>query len=91
MAVIWTKTLRPNPPKRQRVGLARVTHSKIPIKREPFTRSLDPPQLRHSELLCAPSMPPCQKSASTFDGLKYRCTGAATITQSTSRMDIMPW
>jgi hypothetical protein len=26
MAVIWTKTLRLNPPKRQRVGLARVTH-----------------------------------------------------------------
>jgi hypothetical protein len=33
MAVIWTKTLRPNPLKRQRVGLARVTHSKIPTKR----------------------------------------------------------
>jgi hypothetical protein len=28
MAVIWTKTLRPNPPKR-------------PTKKEPFTRSLD--------------------------------------------------
>jgi hypothetical protein len=41
-AVIWTKTLRPNPPKRQRVELAWVTHSKIPIKREPFTHSLDP-------------------------------------------------
>jgi hypothetical protein len=54
MAVIWMKTLRPNPPKRQRVGLAWVTHSKIPIKREPFTRLLDPPWLRHSELLCAP-------------------------------------
>jgi hypothetical protein len=26
MVVIWMKTLRPNPPKRQRVGLARVTH-----------------------------------------------------------------
>jgi hypothetical protein len=25
MAVIWMKTLRPNPPKRQRVVLARVT------------------------------------------------------------------
>jgi hypothetical protein len=35
MAVIWTKTLCPNPPKRQRVGVAWVTHSKIPIKREP--------------------------------------------------------
>jgi hypothetical protein len=65
MAVIWMKTLHPNPPKRQRVGLARVTHSKTPIKREPSTCSLDPPQLRHSELLCAPSMPSCQKSADT--------------------------
>jgi hypothetical protein len=54
MVVIWMKTLLPNPPKRQRVGLAWVTHSKLPIKREPFTRSLDPPWLRHSELLCAP-------------------------------------
>jgi hypothetical protein len=54
MAVIWTKTLRPNPPKRQRVGLARVTHSKTPIKRKPFTCSLDPPWLRHIELLCTP-------------------------------------
>jgi hypothetical protein len=52
---------------------------------------LDPPRLRHIELLCAPSMPPCQKSASTSDDLKYRCTGPATITQSTSRMDITPW
>jgi hypothetical protein len=42
-AVIWTKTLRPNPPKRQRVGLARVTHSKIPTKREPFHTFLGPP------------------------------------------------
>jgi hypothetical protein len=32
MAVIWMKTLRPNPPKRQRVGLARATHSKTQIK-----------------------------------------------------------
>jgi hypothetical protein len=52
---------------------------------------LDPPRLRHSELLCAPSMPPCQKSASTSDGPKYRCTGAAKITQNTSQMDITPW
>jgi hypothetical protein len=36
-------------------------------------------------------MPPCQKSASTSDGPKYQCTGAATIIQSTSQMDIMPW
>jgi hypothetical protein len=43
MAVIWMKTLHPNPPKRQRVGLARATHSKTPIKREPFAHSLDPP------------------------------------------------
>jgi hypothetical protein len=28
MAVIWTKTLRPNPPKRQRVRLAKVIQSK---------------------------------------------------------------
>jgi hypothetical protein len=32
IAVIWTKTLHPNPLKRRRVGLAWVTHSKIPIK-----------------------------------------------------------
>jgi hypothetical protein len=50
-----------------------------------------PPRLRHSELLCAPSTPPCQKSTSTSDGPKYRCTGAAMIIQSTSRMDITPW
>jgi hypothetical protein len=35
--------------------------------------------------------PMCQKSASTSDGPKYRCAGAATIIQSTSRMDITPW
>jgi hypothetical protein len=29
MAVTWTKTLHPNPPKRQRVALARVTQSRI--------------------------------------------------------------
>jgi hypothetical protein len=28
IAAIWTKTLRPNPPKRQRVGLSRVTHTR---------------------------------------------------------------
>jgi hypothetical protein len=41
MAVIWMKTLLLNPPKRQRVMLARATQSKT--KKEPFTRSLDPP------------------------------------------------
>jgi hypothetical protein len=40
MAVIWMKILRPNPPKRQRVILAKVTQSKT--KKEPFTHSLDP-------------------------------------------------
>jgi hypothetical protein len=43
MAVIWTKTLRPSPPKRQRVGLARVTHSKIPTKKGAFHTFLGPP------------------------------------------------
>jgi hypothetical protein len=43
MALIWMRTLCPNPPKRQKVGLARVTHSKTPTKREPFICSLDPP------------------------------------------------
>jgi hypothetical protein len=41
IVVIWMKTLRPNPPKRQRVELAWVTHTRAP-KREPFTCSLDP-------------------------------------------------
>jgi hypothetical protein len=41
IATIWKKTLRPNPPKRQRVELARITHTRAP-KREPFTCSLDP-------------------------------------------------
>jgi hypothetical protein len=41
IAAIWTKTPRPNPPIRQRVELARVTHTRAP-KREPFTCSLDP-------------------------------------------------
>jgi hypothetical protein len=89
MAVTWTKTLRPNPPKRQRMVLARVTQSRT--KKVLFTHSLDPPWLRHRGLLYAPLTPPCQKSASTSDGLKYRCTGAAMIIQSTSQMDIMPW
>jgi hypothetical protein len=40
MAVTWTKTLRPNPPKRQRVALARVTQSRT--KKVPFTHSVDP-------------------------------------------------
>jgi hypothetical protein len=34
------------------VELARVTHTRTP-KREPFTHSLDPPRLRHSEPPCA--------------------------------------
>jgi hypothetical protein len=41
MAVIWKKTLHPNPPKKLRVELSRVTHTKM-LKREPFTRSLVP-------------------------------------------------
>jgi hypothetical protein len=41
MAVIWMKTLRPNPPKRQRVGLARSTHSKTP--KGAFHTFLGPP------------------------------------------------
>jgi hypothetical protein len=40
MAVIWTKTMRPNPPKKQRLVLARVTQSRT--KKVPFTHSLDP-------------------------------------------------
>jgi hypothetical protein len=63
----------------------------IKNKKGAFHMFLGPPQLRHSELLCAPSMPPCPKSASTSDGPKYRCAGATTIIQSTSRMDITPW
>jgi hypothetical protein len=53
IASIWKKTLRPNPPKRQRVELARVTHTRAP-KREPFTHSFNPPWQRHSEPPCAP-------------------------------------
>jgi hypothetical protein len=53
IAAIWMKTLHPNPPKRQRLELAQVTHTRAP-KREPFTHSLDPPQLRHSEPPCVP-------------------------------------
>jgi hypothetical protein len=41
MAVIWTKILRPNPPKRQRVMLARVTQSKT--KKGAFHTFLGPP------------------------------------------------
>jgi hypothetical protein len=52
MAAIWKKTLRPNPLRRPRVELARVTHTRT-SKREPFTHSLDPPQLRCSEPPCA--------------------------------------
>jgi hypothetical protein len=63
----------------------------IKDKKVPFTHSLDPPRLRHGGPLCAPLMPPCQKSASTSDGPKYRCTGAAMTIQSTSQMDITPW
>jgi hypothetical protein len=79
----------PKPAEKERVALARVTQSRT--KKVPFTHSLDPPRLRHRELLCAPSMPPCQKSASTSDGPKCRYTGAAMIIQSTSQMDITPW
>jgi hypothetical protein len=53
MVAIWKKTLRPNPPKRPRVELARVTHTRTP-KREPFTCSLDPPRQTHSKPPCAP-------------------------------------
>jgi hypothetical protein len=42
IAAIWMKTLRPNAPKRQRVGLAWVTHTRAP-KREPFHTFLGPP------------------------------------------------
>jgi hypothetical protein len=41
MVAIWRKTPHPNPPKRLRVELVRVTHPRIP-KREPFTCSLVP-------------------------------------------------
>jgi hypothetical protein len=41
MAVIWMKTLRPNPPKRQRVRLARVIQSKT--KKGNFHMFLGPP------------------------------------------------
>jgi hypothetical protein len=41
IAAIWTKTLHPNLSKRQKVGLASVTHTRAP-KRESFTHSLDP-------------------------------------------------
>jgi hypothetical protein len=47
----------PKPAEKAEGMLARVTQSKT--KKEPFTHSLDPPRLRHSEPLCAPSMPPC--------------------------------
>jgi hypothetical protein len=63
----------------------------IKDKKGAFHTFLGPPRLRHRELLCAPSTPLCQKSTSTSDGPKYRCTGAATIIQSTSQMDITPW
>jgi hypothetical protein len=43
MAVIWMRTLRPNPPKRQRVGLAQVTYSKTPTKKGAFHTFLGPP------------------------------------------------
>jgi hypothetical protein len=49
------------------------------------------PRLRHNEPPCAHSTPPCLKSASMSDGPKYRCSGAAKITHSTSRMDTTPW
>jgi hypothetical protein len=81
----------PKPAEKAEGGASTGNPFKNTNKKEPFTRSLDPPRLRHSELLCAPSMPPCQKSASTSDGPKYRCARAATITQSTSRTDITPW
>jgi hypothetical protein len=60
-------------------------------KKVPSTCSLDPPRLRHREPLCAPSTPPCQKSASTSDGPKYRCTRATMIIQNTSQTDLTPW
>jgi hypothetical protein len=41
IVAIWMKTLRQNPPKRQRVELARETHSKTPRKKH-STPSLDP-------------------------------------------------
>jgi hypothetical protein len=41
MAAIWKKTLHPNLPKRLKVELAWVTHTRTP-KREPFTYSLAP-------------------------------------------------
>jgi hypothetical protein len=49
------------------------------------------PRLRHREPPCARLMPPCLRSTNTFDGPKYQCNGATKITQSTSRMNTMPW
>jgi hypothetical protein len=47
------EALRQNPPKRQRVELARATRSRAP-RREHFTPSLDLLRLRHREPPCAP-------------------------------------
>jgi hypothetical protein len=90
MAAIWKKTLRPSPLKRLRLEPAAETHRKIPRK-DPSTHSLVLPWLRHREPPCTPLTPPCLRSASMSDVPKYRCSGAAKITQSTSRMDSTPW
>jgi hypothetical protein len=76
--------------KKLRLELAGQTYTKIP-KRELSTHSLVLPWLRHKEPPCAPLRTPCLRSASTSNGPKYRCNGVAKITQSTSRMDTMPW
>jgi hypothetical protein len=49
------------------------------------------PWLKHKGPPCALLIPPCLKFASTSDGQKCWCNGAAKITQSTSRMDTTPW
>jgi hypothetical protein len=81
----------PKPAKKAEGGAGTSNPFKNTNKKGAFHMFLGTPWLRHSEPLCAPSMPPCQKSASMSDGLKYRCTGATKITQSTSQMDITPW
>jgi hypothetical protein len=73
------KTLRQSPLKKPRLELAGQTHTK-PLRKEPFTPSLVLPRLRDREPPCAPLTPPCRRSASTSDGQKYRCNGAAKIT-----------
>jgi hypothetical protein len=80
----------PKPAEKAETGTSGANPYKNP-RREPSTHSLVLPRLTHRELLCAPLMPQCLRSASTSDDPKYRCNGAANIIQSTSLMDTTPW